>query len=53
MRGNGFYWVRVNSFWYISEYYPEENKWYFCGSLKTFSDEDFDEIDENRILRTK
>jgi hypothetical protein len=46
IRAKGFYWVKDDEDWYIAEW---DRAWWVNGM--SFKDEDFKEIDENRIMR--
>ena len=50
-RENGFYFVKVNDNWMIALW--TEEKWFEIGSLSVYSDSDYQEIDESRIIRTR
>lgn len=50
VRENGFYWVCFNGKWEISEYIYNKY-WMATGSSLIFTDEDFNEIDENQLER--
>lgn len=50
MREDGFYWVRYKRLgWVIAEF--ECGSWHFKSRLYDYSDDDFDQIDERRIVR--
>jgi hypothetical protein len=46
MREPGYYWVKYEGEWRIYEYYGDGYGWYLSRT-----DDEFDEIDENRIVR--
>lgn len=49
-RKEGFYWVKINETgWIIAEF--DSNSWVLCGTDFFYSDHDFIQIDENRIIR--
>ena len=51
-RKNGFYWVKYQKEWQVSEWY-NDSTWLVAGNENCFDyDEMFEEIDENRIERT-
>jgi hypothetical protein len=54
MREEGFYWVEEDGEWIVGQFKNES--WYFCDPMLDrpggWLDEDLDEIDENRIIRT-
>jgi hypothetical protein len=52
-RNAGYYWVKVkdNGMWLIAYYYPLHNCWSIIDQLQQFYNSDFEEIDENQIIR--
>jgi len=55
-REEGYYWVRNGkkwhiSYWYINEFNHEFNAWLNPGSEIDYYDDDYDEIDEKKIVR--
>lgn len=50
-REQGFYWVKFNFKWEVAEWFTfmSSNHWLRAGSENTWSDKNFDEINETRI----
>jgi len=51
-REQGFYWVKYVGEWVIS-YYHSPNFWLRSGAYMEDFDSDYEEIDEDRIVRNK
>lgn len=49
-REAGNYWVKYKGKWKVAQWSP--NNWYLAGNGLSFSDSEFDEIDETIIERT-
>ena len=47
-RKNGFYWVKLQGEWIVSEWY-DESCWLLPGNESTFDDNYFDEINEKKL----
>lgn len=52
-REDGFYWVSFGDEWDIAEYSQKLNKWFEIGCDTLWTDDDFEQIDERRIVRTE
>lgn len=51
-RLEGYYWVKLdNGLWCVAFYDAMNNEWDIPGLIPTRNDDDFLEIDENRIER--
>ena len=50
-RQPGYYWVKYNQFWKVAEYSQTADRWILAGIGQWYRDDDFREIDENRIER--
>ena len=53
MRQEGYYWIRELSYtiWEVGYYVKNTDDWLLTGDSGSYEDSDFDEIDENRIVR--
>ena len=51
MRQSGYYWVRSKKTWLLCKWYHASQCWRVFGSLDVFYDKDFDEINENRLIK--
>lgn len=56
MREEGFYWVKWQGDWIIAFWdtnHDSDNKfqWVIAGLMSTLNDDEFDEIDENKLKR--
>jgi phosphopentomutase len=56
-RENGYYWVKTKSCWKIAYWSDGEDiypgHWSLAGMIGSFQNEDFDEINETRIIRAE
>jgi hypothetical protein len=51
-REDGYYWIKIATYgWMIAEWYNRFNCWGVSPLDGDFHDSDFDEIDENQIIR--
>lgn len=50
-RESGYYWVKNENIWYVAKYNKDYFAWSISGVETTFTDVDFEEIDERRIVR--
>ena len=50
-RESGYYWVKNENIWYVAKYNKDYFAWSISGVEATFTDVDFEEIDERRIAR--
>lgn len=50
-RASGFYWCRVDNEWFVAEYSEYCRAWEVTGDDCYFTDAQFDQIDERRIVR--
>lgn len=50
-RQDGFYWVEINNEWIIAQYYESDNIWFVAGNDCEYDNENFGQIDEQRIER--
>jgi len=51
MRESGYYWVKYFKEWIIVEWNAEYKEWYLFSDEVIFRDEEFEEIDGNKIVR--
>lgn len=54
-RKEGFYWVKHNGVWEIAHWveWITEHNWEICGDPNFYQDNEFEEIDEEEIVRLK
>jgi hypothetical protein len=46
-----YYWVRHDGVWFIAQYWPKEQEFYFCGQYYGFPPSYLEEIDCEKIQR--
>jgi len=52
MRASGYYWIKIRGEWTLGKWDSSHgNEWYLFGIEYSFSDYEFEEIDENQIIR--
>jgi hypothetical protein len=54
MREEGYYWVKYEGEWHVAHYVGTRESWSFAAYIDDswwFRDEDFEEIDERRLIR--
>lgn len=51
-REQGYYWIKITDGWVIGEYLPDSKWWYLTGNDYPLLEDDFLEVDENRIVRS-
>lgn len=51
-RESGFYWIKDGHEWVIGEWDADRSRWTLTGTSEGFNDEEFDEIDERKIVRS-
>jgi hypothetical protein len=44
-----YYWVRHDGMWFIAQFWPKEQEFYFCGQYIGFPVNDLEEIDCEKI----
>ena len=44
-----YYWVKHDGMWFITQYWPKEQEFYFCGQYIGFPVNDLEEIDCEKI----
>jgi hypothetical protein len=50
-RPDGYYWVKHDNVWFVAYFYSSENQFFFTGQTIGFDPEEFEEIDDQRIVR--